>query len=929
MIQENLYMQLLSNKFSMKKELLFFIFLVLCTSLFASNYYVSNSGSDNNSGTNKSEAWATLDKVNASMSSYSPGDSILFKRGDVFVGTLDIRTSGNSNNPIVFAAYDSGTKPVIKASKQISGWTQNGNIWTADCPDCPETITNLFIDDNFQPLGRYPNNSYLTISSAEGRTVIIDNDLNFPDGYWNNAEAVFKINHYIIDAIAISSHSGTRLTLSENATYGIQEGYGYFFQNHVNTLDYNGEWIFDEQQKKLQVYSSNNLNNQSVEIAFNDYCIDIGSYQYISIENLELTHSRVASLNEERSSYINFNHNLISFSGGNAIELLNSTYSSFDNNEILNSNNCSFYSKLSNNLTFSNNTVKRNALIPGRGYSGNAQYTGMRIQEARDVLVEYNHFDSIGFNGIMFWYTNNTVIKNNFINYSCLIKSDGGGIYTWANRGTGNKIIGNIILNTTGSIDGNKSDFKYAMGIYLDNITEHCTVENNTVAYSGQWGIYNHGNDNKIIGNTSYENVLGQLSFLGIKPDMLIDNCEIRNNYLFATGRPNQWVMHFENVYGENIFENNVLCDPFDLEVIWDRMEGGQVVTFSVTQWQNLGNVSDKPIPLTFAQSGLPDTTGFIIFDYNPSKVTKTRNLSGTYRDLENNLITGSIDIAPYSSIILLKEFRSILGAEAIPSGPLEFCQGTENSEYSTSGTTEANSYDWQISPVSAGTVIGTSLDVTIDWNPLYSGTASISYLASGPNNFNALSPPLQVNILPKPHQPEIPDGPASLYQNAPQTDYTTIEIEDASAYDWKIFPSDAGRLFPNGNTCSVEWNEPYFGNAYVSVRAENSCGLGIFSDSLKVLVQEAELAYGIINIFTPNGDGFNDYWSIPFIRDFPDATIKIFDRSNRLLIEYNGLDSSWNGTVNGELVPMGSYLYVIDLKTGKPPIKGYVTVLR
>ncbi len=153
--------------------------------------------------------------------------------------------------------------------------------------------------------------------------------------------------------------------------------------------------------------------------------------------------------------------------------------------------------------------------------------------------------------------------------------------------------------------------------------------------------------------------------------------------------------------------------------------------------------------------------------------------------------------------------------------------------------------------------------------------------------------------------------------------------MEDATSYDWKINPPEAGRLFPFGNTCGVEWNEPFFGTAYVSVRAENDCGLGIFSDSLKNTSKEAELAYGIINIFTPNGDGFNDYWSIPFIRDFPDATVKIFDRSNRLLIEYNGLDSSWNGTVNGELVPMGSYLYVIDLKTGKPPIKGYVTVLR
>ena len=186
-----------------------------------------------------------------------------------------------------------------------------------------------------------------------------------------------------------------------------------------------------------------------------------------------------------------------------------------------------------------------------------------------------------------------------------------------------------------------------------------------------------------------------------------------------------------------------------------------------------------------------------------------------------------------------------------------------------------------------------------------------------------------QVNILPRPYQPGIPDGQTSLFQNAPQTDYTIFKIEDAIGYEWKIFPSDAGRIFPLENTCRVEWNEPFIGAAYLSVRAENECGMGLYSDSLRIKINEADLAYGIINIFTPNGDGFNDYWSIPFIIDFPDAVIKIFDRSNKLLVEYKGADSSWNGTVNGELVPMGNYLYVIDLKNGKPVIKGYVTVLR
>lgn len=906
------------------------LFLFINKLLFATNYYISNTGNDNNTGKSKSEVWSSLKKVNASMALFSAGDSILFKRGDTFRGTLEIKASGNSSKPIVFGAYGTGNKPVIKASKVLTGWTRNGNIWTADCPDCPDKITNLFIDDEFMPLGRYPNNDYLTISSAEGKTVIIDKNLNFPDGYWNNAEAVLKTNPFIMDAIPVSSQTGNRIILSKNATYGIEEGYGYFFQNHSNTLDFNGEWVFNGKQKVIQVYSSNNLANHIVEITFNDFCIDIGSYQNINIENLELTHSRIASLNEKSARYISFNNNIISYSGGNAIELLNSNNCSFDNNQIFNSNNCSFYSKLSNNLVFSNNAVKRNALIPGRGYGGNAQYVGMRIQEGKDILVEYNYIDSIGYNGIMFWYTNNTIIKNNFVNYSCLEKADGGGIYTWGDQGLGysNRIVGNIVLNSIGNYEGTplENDSHPDKGIYIDEGTRNVYVGDNTVAYC-YYGVYlSRSNTITFNHNTTFDNWNGFMTW----GEKIFGNNKISNNYFFSLGKYDQWSMFLLYVDGGIIFENNRVCDPFDTQIIRERDKStNRFFDYTVEEWQNLGHVSDKPIPLTFAQSGLADTAGFIIFDYNPTKTIKTRELSGTYRDLDNNLVSGSIEIAPYSSIILLKEHRAVLGSETTPTGSQEFCQGTQSTTYSTIGVIEASSYDWQISPQSAGSISGTGKSITITWNPLFSGNCNISFLASGANNFKAVSPALQVNVLPRPVKPTLPKGPEKLFQNAPLTDYSTTGISDAIGYEWKLFPPEAGKIYPNETTCKIEWNEPFLGYAYLSVRAENGCGQGKYSDSLQINVQEAELAYGIINIFTPNGDGFNDYWSIPFIKDFPDAVIKIFDRNNQLLIEYKGADSSWNGTVNGELVPMGNYLYVIDLKNGKPPIKGYVTVLR
>jgi gliding motility-associated-like protein len=915
----------------MKNAIIFIAFLVYAQSVVATDYYVSNSGDDSNPGTSTTSAWKTLDKVNSMMSSFKAGDKILFEKGGIFRGTLKIKVSGSSSNPVIFGAYGSGNNPVLKASKVIGTWSQNGNIWTADCPDCPETVTNLFINNKFQPLGRYPNTGYRTITSAIGSNVIIDGNLSFPDAYWNNAEVAVKTADWVIDVVPISSQVGTTLNLAENTTYGIKKGYGYFFQNHINTLDSEGEWCYDKQQKKIFVYSSDNLNSKSIEIAFYDYCVDITGYNYITVENLELTHSRLASLFTSNCNFITVINNLVRHSGGNGIEIRQTNNAFIDNNTLLNTNNNGFECYKSNLGIFSNNTVIKTSQIPGRGYSGNEKGLGVFLLASNDFLIEYNKVDSTGYNGIHFLSTENAIVKNNFVNHSCLVKSDGGGIYVWGNKLPGNKITGNIVLNSIGNTEGTDQPQKAANGIYIDGYNSGHTVENNTSAFNSTGVFVSHSTSINIKNNTCFDNTMSL--FLWASGDYVVDNCIIRNNYFFSLGRTDQWVMYFDDVGGINTFENNTLCDPFGPQIIRDiTREGTKIVhDYTFNEWQNQGHITDKAIPFTYAQSGLPDTTGFIKFYINPSKTTKTINLVGTYRDLDNNIVMGSVDINPYSSIILLKENRTILGSETTPTGQNQFCQATDATTYTTVGTSQADTYLWNISPTSAGSLTQNGKSVTVNWNPLFSGNCNLSYLASGPGNYAAMSPPLAIQLAPLPNIPDSPVGIDSLFQNSIPTDYGTSEMEDAISYEWKITPQFAGTIEPkgNGSSCKVTWNEPFFGTAYLSVRGINACGAGNYSDSLKIKVLEAELGYGIINIFTPNGDGFNDYWNIPFIRDFPNATIKIFDRSNKLLIEYKGDESSWNGTVKGELVPMGNYLYVIDLGGGKKPIKGYVTVLR
>ncbi|MEI6197922.1 MAG: right-handed parallel beta-helix repeat-containing protein, partial [Verrucomicrobiota bacterium] len=74
-------------------------------------FYVAENGNDSNLGTSAESAWRTTAKINTAK--LKPGDQILFHRGDVFRGQLEIRDSGKPGHPIVIGAYGVGAKPVL------------------------------------------------------------------------------------------------------------------------------------------------------------------------------------------------------------------------------------------------------------------------------------------------------------------------------------------------------------------------------------------------------------------------------------------------------------------------------------------------------------------------------------------------------------------------------------------------------------------------------------------------------------------------------------------------------------------------------------------------------------------------------------------------------------------------------------------------
>ena len=71
-------------------------------------------------------------------------------------------------------------------------------------------------------------------------------------------------------------------------------------------------------------------------------------------------------------------------------------------------------------------------------------------------------------------------------------------------------------------------------------------------------------------------------------------------------------------------------------------------------------------------------------------------------------------------------------------------------------------------------------------------------------------------------------------------------------------------------------------------------------------------------NFFTPNGDGFNDFWQVIAIETEPDARIFIFDRFGKLLKQLSPTGIGWDGTYNGNPMPSSDYWFRVELNDGR-----------
>src|SRR6266404_2641947 len=108
--------------------------LVVIVPIRAATYYVdAERGNDTNNGTSAIAAWKTLSRVN--QEKFRPGDSVLFRRGQIWREQLNFQASGEAERAITVDAYGEGALPEISGADvaPAEGWTAcqscGANIW--------------------------------------------------------------------------------------------------------------------------------------------------------------------------------------------------------------------------------------------------------------------------------------------------------------------------------------------------------------------------------------------------------------------------------------------------------------------------------------------------------------------------------------------------------------------------------------------------------------------------------------------------------------------------------------------------------------------------------------------------------------------------------------------------------------------------------
>lgn len=169
------------------------------------------------------------------------------------------------------------------------------------------------------------------------------------------------------------------------------------------------------------------------------------------------------------------------------------------------------------------------------------------------------------------------------------------------------------------------------------------------------------------------------------------------------------------------------------------------------------------------------------------------------------------------------------------PIGNNRLCQGIDIQSVYTASSSNATGYNWWVTPSNAGSMNTSS--GTINWNPQFSGTATIHVQAYGCNGPSAESI-LDVEVNGSLGVPLVPMGSTNVCQNSISTYVSSAT--NAQAYKWELTNAGESILTENGyssesSSASIKWDRNFLGTATLKVIAMSTEGCSNIATSSQV----------------------------------------------------------------------------------------------
>lgn len=203
-----------------------------------------------------------------------------------------------------------------------------------------------------------------------------------------------------------------------------------------------------------------------------------------------------------------------------------------------------------------------------------------------------------------------------------------------------------------------------------------------------------------------------------------------------------------------------------------------------------------------------------------------------------------------------------------------------------------------------SGILTGTVNDYTYLWST-GATTASISVTAGGDyrvtvSNLEGCSRDRLITVIIS--EPATINSIETINAGTGSAGTASINVTGLGDYEYRINLEDPYQDSPVFNNIA-----PGFYTAYV--RDKNGCG---------TTTQDFSIV-GYPRFFTPNNDGYNDYWQLIGVSVVfePNSEIFIFDRYGKLLKQVSPQGPGWDGTYNGTPLPSSDYWFKATLMDG------------